>query len=481
MLGMAGTITIAWSVSSFISSMFIEHSSMSKAAPVLLWLIVGGVAKSTAIWLGELLAVNSTATVKFQLRQKFFSSINRLGSGWLAKRSIAELNMLATTGLDALDPYFAKYLPQLVSTALVTPILLFIIWLKDFSSGLVLLFTLPLVPLFMILIGWATRAVQERQLESLNALSRHFLEVLRGLTTLKIFNRVSVQREILKEVSNEHRLRTMKVLRITFLSGFALELISSLSVAIIAVSIGLRLLSGDLNLSVGLFVLLLAPETFLPLRQVGAQFHASSEGVAASEEILSIIESAGKAQDQGVATDNFKFDPATFYAITGPSGAGKSTLVVNLLGLGESSGVLAIEDCAWMPQRNKLFAGTVAENIVGIGNEAILESLEHAMRLAALDDLSPSQQVGENGSAVSGGQSQRICLARAFYRATTSKSKYLVLDEPISALDEARASAVIAALSDFASQGKTVIAVSHQSSLINAANQVIEVKHARYA
>ena len=448
---------------------------MATAAPILMWLLVGGFVKALTIWLNELIAVRATASVKFELRQKFYSAINCLGPGWLAKRSIAELNMLATSGLDALDPYFAKFLPQLLSTALVTPAYLLIIWLNDGSSGVILLLTLPLVPLFMVLIGWATRAVQERQLESLTSLSRHFLEVLRGLTTLKIFNRIDVQREILTDVSNEHRIRTMRVLRVTFLSGFALELISSLSVALIAVSIGLRLLSGDLDLSVGLFVLLLAPEAFLPLRQVGAQFHASSEGIAASKGILDIIQSAAPRKERSLRDPNSKFAAGTFYAITGTSGVGKSTLVQNLLGLGESPAEISLEECAWMPQRSKLFAGTVAENIVGIGNSFKHGDLQHAMKLAALDDLLASQQVGENGLSLSGGQAQRVCLARAFYRVIIRDSKFLVLDEPISALDEARAATVVAALTNFTAQGKTVIAVSHQSRVIKAADQVIEV------
>jgi ATP-binding cassette subfamily C protein CydD len=446
-----------------------------QASPILLWLLFSGLVKALTIWLNELLAVRATASVKFELRQKFYSAINRFGPDWLAKRSVAEMNMLATSGLDALDPYFAKFLPQLVSTALVTPAYLLIIWLKDSSSGLTLLFTLPLVPLFMILIGWATRAVQERQLESLTSLSRHFLEVLRGLTTLKIFNRIDVQKQIITQVSNEHRIRTMRVLRVTFLSGFALELISSLSVALIAVSIGLRLLSGELDLSVGLFILLLAPEAFLPLRQVGAQFHASSEGIAASEGILDIIESADTRKDGGLHVTSERFTAGTFYAITGTSGAGKSTLVQNLLGLGESSAEIMLEECAWMPQRSKLFAGTVAENIVGSGNSFTSDVLQQAMQLAALDDLLPSQQIGENGLSLSGGQAQRVCLARAFYRAITRNSKFLVLDEPISALDDARAATVVSSLTNFTAQGKTVIAVSHQSRVIEAADEVIEV------
>jgi ATP-binding cassette, subfamily C, bacterial CydD len=475
MLGSAATITISWSASLFISQVFIQHASMQSVSFCLGWLLLGGTLKALTIWLQELAAVKATAAVKLELRKKFFEALNALGPGWVAKRSAAEVNLLATTGLDSLDPYFAKYLPQVVYTALITPAFVVIIWLSDFSSGLVLLLTIPLVPIFMILIGWATRSVQQKQLEALNALSRHFLEVLRGLTTLKIFGRAKSQVEILTRVSEEHRLRTMKVLRVTFLSGFALELISSLAVALIAVSIGLRLLSGDISLVVGLFVLLLAPEAFLPLRQVGAKFHASSEGVTASTAILDVIDSA-RAVPQKIASSNLpNFELGSFYAITGPSGAGKSSIFTELLGLGASTQTLSFAECAWMPQQNKLFAGTVTENIVGVDVTPDIAVLKESMRRAALDDLDGSVQVGENGSAVSGGQAQRICAARTFYRALNCEVQLLLLDEPISALDPERASVIVESLKLFAKEGNAVVAISHQTGVIEAADAVIEV------
>jgi ATP-binding cassette subfamily C protein CydD len=475
MLGSAATITIAWAASFFISQVFIEHATVKSVSYSLGWLLAGGTAKALTIWLQEVMAVRATASVKLELRKKFFEAVNRLGPGWVAKRSVAELNLLATVGLDSLDSYFAKYLPQVVYTALVTPAFVLIIWFSDFSSGLVLLLTLPLVPIFMILIGWATRSVQQKQLDALTSLSRHFLEVLRGLTTLKIFDRAKSQVEILTRVSEEHRVRTMKVLRLTFLSGFALELISSLAVALIAVSIGLRLLSGDITLAVGLFVLLLAPDAFLPLRQVGAQFHASADGVAASTGILDVIDGA-RAKRVAAATPHLpNFELGHFYAITGPSGAGKSTIFTNLLGLGDTAPVLSFDESAWMPQQNKLFAGTVLENIVGIGVPFDSTKLDLAIRRAALDDLDGSALVGENGSSVSGGQAQRICAARAFYRSLNETTKFLLLDEPISALDDERARVLVESLTLFAREGKAVVAISHQAAIISVADQVIEV------
>jgi ATP-binding cassette, subfamily C, bacterial CydD len=477
MLGSAATITISWSIAYFISQIFIEHASLGSVAFCLNWLALGGAAKAFVVWLQEFYATRAATAVQYELRQKLFDSINHLGPGWLANKSVAEINLLATSGLDALGPYFSKYLPQLVYTAMVTPIFVVIIFLTDLASGLTLLITLPLIPVFMILIGWATRSVQQRQLQSLTSLSQHFLEVLRGLATLKIFGRVDAQVETLNKVSKEHRERTMTVLRITFLSGFALELISSLAVALIAVSIGLRLLSGDLTLLVGLFVLLLAPEAFLPLRQVGAQFHASAEGVAASSGILDIIDDASSVRESQLDSmktfDLTSFEFGAITVITGPSGVGKSSIFMEVLGLAEGSSVADLSEISWMPQTAKLFSGSVSANIAGVNVVPDREKLLQACNLAALDDLAIDYVVGVGGVGVSGGQAQRICLARAFYRALDKETKYILLDEPISALDDERAKVVVDSCRTFASMGSAVVAISHQAILAEAADALI--------
>ena len=480
MLGSAATVTISWSLAFFVSQVFIEHTTLDSVSFCFVWLAIGGVIKAFVAWLQEFLATRAAAAVKVELRQKLFDAVEKLGPSWLAKKSVAEVNLLATSGLDALEPYFSKYLPQLVYTAMVTPAFLAIIWLTDLPSGVTLLVTLPLIPIFMILIGWATKSVQQRQLDSLTQLSQHFLEVLRGLTTLKIFGRVDAQAKTLERVSGEHRQRTMKVLRVSFLSGFALELIASLAVALIAVSIGLRLLSGELTLMVGLFVLLLAPETYLPLRQVGAQFHASAEGVAASSGILDIIQEAKSISESesSVAGDEYAFEPGKLTVLVGPSGAGKSSIFRRLLGFDSSSFALEIAQVSWLPQASKLFDGSVETNIVGPGRRTEKSTLRSACEMAALDDLAAEHEVGVSGASVSGGQAQRICLARTFYRALESKCSYLLLDEPISALDEARATVVLQSLKSFAASGLVVVAISHQKLLVEHADRVIEVPSA---
>lgn len=481
LLGTAATIAIAWGIAVFVSGVFIEKASVDSVAGNLIIVALAGLVKALVIWLQELLSARAAVSAKTELRQKYFNAVSKLGSNWINNRSIAELNLLATTGLDALGPYFSKYLPQLVYTALVTPIFVVVVWSQDLGSAITLIVTLPLIPLFMVLIGWATQTVQQKQLIALTRLSQHFLEALRGLTTLKIFRRADAQVNTMSVASEQYRVRTMKVLRVSFLSGFALELLGSLSVALIAVSIGLRMVNGELSLLVGLFVLLLAPEAYLPIRQVGAHFHAAAEGVTASQAILDVIDEAKRAES--IAQQNStSFAPGfalgKLTVITGPSGAGKTSILRGFLGFDGGESAVPIERVAWAPQQHKLWPGTVRENIVGPldSNGSIDQgALTEAMSLAALDELELDTQVGVDATEISGGQAQRICLARAFYRTLTHDSDYLLLDEPISAIDQQRASRVVQSLVEFAGAGKTVVAISHQQALIDSADSRIEV------
>ncbi|WP_291049252.1 thiol reductant ABC exporter subunit CydD [Herbiconiux sp.] len=243
-------------------------------------------------WTTDINAARGSAVVKSELRARVLDAVTRLGPGRLATRNSTSVAVTAGSGLDALDTYFAKYLPQLILTAIATPVLVVVIWWQDWISGLTVALTLPLIPVFMILIGWATQAVQQRQWQKLQRLSTAFLDVVGGLSTLKIYGRQHRQSARIRTVTEEYRGETMKVLRVSFLSGFALELAASLSVALVAVSIGVRLIDGSLGLGVGLFVLLLAPEAFLPLRNVGAQFHAAADGVAASTSVFELLDEA---------------------------------------------------------------------------------------------------------------------------------------------------------------------------------------------
>ena len=473
LLGTSATIVFAFHLATFIAKVFIEHVSVQSASVNLIWATCAGALKALTLWLQEVLSARAAISAKSELRHKFFKALADRGPAWLADQDSAKLGALATSGLDALDAYFAKYLPQLVFTALVTPIFTIVIFTQDPGSGWALIATIPLIPLFMVMIGWATRSVQQKQLDALFRLSSHFLQLLRGLTTLRIFGRTEAQSEIMKNVAEDYRKRTMKVLRISFLSGFALELLGSLSVALIAVSIGLRLVNGELSLAVGLFVLLLAPEAYLPLRMVGANFHAASEGVAASKEILDILElpSKQKGKDESLVA---KAEAGEVTLLTGASGAGKTTQVRNWLGFDRQGAgdEIRLSKTAWLPQQIGLFAGTVTENIAGVGEQVDRTRLAEAMRLAALDDVAESDGVGVGGTALSGGQQQRVGLARAFYRALGAGCETLLLDEPVSALDARRASVVSDSIRHFADRGLRVVVVSHQIDELSFDRQI---------
>ena len=471
-IGVLSTLVIAWHLTRFITQVFVTHANPVTVAGSLFVAGFFGLVKGITIWAQEALAARASASARQELRGKYLSALFLLDSaGRSPQDSTAARHMLANRGLDALDAYFAKYLPQLAFAAMVTPVFVLVTFMTDWLSGLILLLTIPLIPLFMAIIGWATRSVQQRQIDSLNRLSQHFIEVLRGLTTLKIYGREWAQIHILREVGEQYRRKTMKVLSVSFLSGFALELAASLSVALIAVSIGLRLMDGSLALSAGLFVLLLAPEAYLPLRMVGANFHAAAEGVQASAAVLDAIEAANlETSEQRIPAEDLPTRGA-LTVLAGPSGAGKSTLLKqyrNSFGLGQ---------VAWMAQTPYLFEGTVLENLIGPGSarrgDYDSNALKDALTASCLDDLALEQQVGEAGSAISGGQRQRVALARAIYRLHSKRLDYLLLDEPISALDSTRAEAIVFNLKKLASNGVSVVAVSHQGLLIEAADSIV--------
>lgn len=498
-------IAIAWFLSASVTAV-IAGSTLSAIGAQVLWLVVAVLVRALTTGLLDSLAVRAAGSVKSELRLRMLRAVRRLGPGWLSARNGTRLSTVAGPGLDALDAYFSKYVPQLILTAIVTPVLVVVIALRDPLSGLIIALTIPVIPVFMILIGWSTQGMQNRQWAALTTLSTGFLDVVGGLATLKIFGRQNRQAAHIAALTNDYRERTMKVLRLSFLSGFALEVIASLAVAIVAVSIGLRMIGGDLGLGVGLFVLLLTPEAFIPLRQVGVNFHAAADGVAAAEEVFEVLEAVGSgsaspfrssaqtavaASVEVVATvgygdrrvlDGFRacFEPGTVTAVTGPSGSGKSTLVAAILGFVPNDGavtlagrVLERDRIAWAGQRPGLVAGTIGEN-VSLGSTAASDSLiERSLELAGIAELPASRTLGDEGSGLSGGQAQRVAIARAYYRSLERHCPVVVLDEPTSALDVGAEAKVIAGLKAMAADGRTVIVVTHRAAVIASADHVV--------
>jgi len=470
------------------------------------------VVRAVSVWLLDVLAARGAASVKSQLRVRVLAAVTRLGPAWLASRSSGRLTTIVSTGLDALDGYFSKYLPQLILTAIATPILVLVLLTQDFWTAVIVVITLPIIPLFMVLIGWATQAVQRRQWTALTALASSFLEVVDGLSTLKIFGRQHRQAKRIEAITDDYRVRTMSVLRVSFISGFVLELAGSLSVALVAVSIGVRLVDGELGLAVGLFVLLLTPEAYLPLRQVGAQFHAAADGVAAADDVFEILDaersSSGMepavaqparrgdlelralrvAYGERVVVDEFaaRFEPGRLSVLAAPSGAGKSSIVAAILGFVPFTGEVLFDGSpvnaatardlvAWSGQRPALVAGSVAANIAMTETpDATL--VAEAMRYAAAELVDPAQVLGAGGSGLSGGQSQRVAIARAIYRTLDRDTPVVILDEPTSALDLATEGEVIRGLHELAATGRIVIVVSHRDAVLAASDTIVEVR-----
>jgi len=465
-------------------------------------------------WLTELAAHRASAAVKSELRGRLLERATALGPGWLDGQRTGSLVALATRGVDALDGYFSRYLPQLGLAVVVPVAVLARIVTEEWVSAAIIVGTLPLIPLFMALIGWATQSRMDRQWLLLSRLSGHFLDVVAGLPTLKVFGRAKAQAESIRRITADYRRATMRTLRIAFISSFALELLATLSVALVAVTIGMRLVYGDMDLYTGLVILILAPEAYLPLRQVGAQYHAAAEGLGAAEEIFSVLETPAPTPGTGTVPEgalsfeevtvrypgrtadavtdvSFTVGPGETVALVGPSGAGKSTLLHALLGFVRPTGgrvriggadltgldLAAWHDrVAWVPQRPHLYAGTITENVrlarPGADDDAVRRALRDAGALEFVEALpeGAGTVLGEDGAGLSAGQRQRLALARAFL----ADRPVLLLDEPTAALDGATEAGIVAAVRRLAA-GRTVLLVVHRPALLALADRVVRL------
>lgn len=499
------------------------------------WKLVAGTVVAIAIvfmtraalaWLTDVVAVRSSAKAKQELREAALDRIMAQGPAGPAAQSPGDVAALLTRGIDSMDAYYARYLPQLVLSVIVPIAILATVLGQDFLSALIIAVTIPLIPVFMILIGLYTKSRVDRQWRTLASLSGHFLDLISGLPTLVIFGRAQAQAEAIRAMGNRYRSSTMSVLRISFLSSFALELLASLSVALVAVSVGLRLAEGQIQYAPALFVLILAPEAFLPLRLVGQHFHAAAEGLGAAEKIIDFIEGplpvAGGARQApqrvrivvddleiayanrartALTSTSFVAEPGTVTAIVGASGGGKSTLLSALLGfatpahgrilvgvdqpLTETDLVSWRSAIGWLPQHPHLIsveldAEPTIRGIIEFGrqprfsDEQIWDALDLVgltPQIRALTDGLESR-LRADGSGLSVGQRQRLALARAMVGAPP----VLLLDEPTAALDPESEDLVARSMRAAADAGATVIVVAHRPAVVDIADQVVRVE-----
>nr|WP_239071866.1 thiol reductant ABC exporter subunit CydD [Amycolatopsis sp. SID8362] len=419
-----------------------------------------------------------------------------------------------TRGADATDSYLTGYLPSLVVSVVMPVAVIARLFTTDLVSALVVTATLPLIPVFAILVGKHTAARTERQWSLLLRLGGHFLDVVRGLGTLRVFGRAAAQASTVRSMTSAHTDATMKTLRIAFLSALVLELVATMSVALVAVPIGFRLLDGGLDARTALLVLVLAPEAYLPLRAAGAKFHAAAEGLTALREALAVpvltprqavstrrrgapsleLDRVSVCYD-GVAVlsdVDLRVPAGARIALVGPSGSGKSTLLAVLLGfVTPSSGRVLVDgvdlrslspddwlaDVAWVPQRPTLFRGTLAENIA-LGQPADVPA---AARAAALDSVAAGlpagydTQVGELGEGLSAGQRQRVGLARALARTSAG---LVLLDEPTTRLDSRTEETVLSATRRLLPD-RTAVLVAHRPAMVTLADRVVELRDGR--
>lgn len=515
-------IAQAWLLARTLDAVVFADAGLTEVGAWLWWILALFCARALLLWGSDLAAFRAAALVKLAVRDRLYRHLLSLGPARLALERSGELSTVLTDGVEALEAYYARYLPAAALMALLPFAILAVVFPLDWLSGLVLLLTAPLIPLFMILIGQGAERLNQRQWRRLTRLSAHFLDVIQGLTTLKLFNASRRETETIARISDAYRESTMAVLRVAFLSSLALEFFATVSIALVAVSIGFRLLWGEMDFLPGLLILLLAPEFYLPLRNMGTHYHARMDAVGAAERIVHLLALAAPAPpvparpvpdmrltpirfvdtavtfpggQRGLDGIDLEIRPGEHIAIVGPSGAGKSTLANLLLGfVAPSRGDVLIGDhplaaldieawrrqLGWVPQRPHLFAASVAENIrlarPGASDAAVVAAARQAQVHDVIAQLPQGYQtpIGEGGIALSGGQAQRIALARACLR----RAPLLLLDEPTASLDAHSEGLVQTALADLA-RGATLVVIAHRLDTVRKADRILLLEDGR--
>jgi ATP-binding cassette, subfamily C, bacterial CydCD len=474
--------------------------------------VVGGRAAVAAAT--EAVSQRSAVAVKSELRRKLVYHAARLGP---AAPDRARVTTLAVDGLDGLDLYFSRYIPQVALAAVVPVVVIIRLFAADPLSAVIVVLTVPLIPIFMVLIGKATEVVTARRWRTLTRLAHHFLDVVSGLTTLKAFGRAKAQVGSVRGITDDYRRTTMATLRVAFLSALVLELAATLSVALVAVSVGLRLVEGHLDLTTGLLAIILAPEAYFPIREVAARFHAAADGIAAADALFEVLDTplapSGTVtevpdlrdgarlvvEDAGIvhrgrdtaapAGVSFDIGCGELVAVVGSSGAGKTSLLSAILGVMPlSSGQISLElngrrldladldrtswqkHIAWVDQSPYLFAGSLADNVRLADRAASDTDVRAALDEAGLADMALDRIVGEGGIGLSAGEKRRVALARAILR----RASLVLLDEPTAGLDAATEALVMGSIRRLADHSAVLMA-AHRPGAVAMADRIVAV------
>lgn len=479
--------------------------------------------RSLLAWGKEMAGFRIGARVRRGVRQALLQHINSLGPIQTSVFGTGALSASVIEQVESLQDFYAYYLPMMFQVVLVPIVILVIVASLNWLSALILFICGPLIPFFMALVGMGAASANQRSFKTLSRMSTHFLDILQGLTTLKLFDQSKIQAKKIAAVSDAYRKETMRVLRIAFMSSGVLEFFSAVSIALVAVILGLSLLGhihvgddGHLTLFSALFVLLLAPEYFLPLRELGVHYHARAQAIAAAEEIIHILKMPPNKTDQllqvfdadqlTVTFENvsfgyheaegkilkqicFRLNAGEKIYIVGESGAGKTTILNILMGfLQPTQGCIKINDrdlnlihpkdwyrhISWVGQHPRLFQASVRENLLMAKANATPEEMQQALVEANLVEFVQSlpdgidTEIGEQNFGLSGGQAQRLALARAFLR----NGPLLLLDEPTASLDQQTKQQILQSLAKLA-QNKTVITLTHDLHDIPADARVL--------
>lgn len=508
----------AHNLSHLVNSVFLDHLTQAEVVPQVIVLILIVFLRAVFTFLNGTAAASLSAKVKSAFRSMLLAKISRLGPAYTRGESTGEMTTTALQGVEALDAYFSQYLPQILIAALLPVMILLVVFPLDTLTGVVFLVTAPLIPFFMSLIGRASENETRHQWQALSRLGSYFLDTLQGITTLKTLGQSRARTRQIEDVSERYRETTLKVLRITFLSALALELLATLSTAVVAVEIGLRLLYSKIVFEQAFFILLIAPEFFQPLRQLGARYHAGMTGVVAAKRIYEVLDTPEplsrrikdtplslpgtlesfslellqvsfaypQRQKDALHDVSMTLNSGKSHGLVGRSGAGKSTLMQLLLRFiqpgagrillnGQDLSIFQLEDwrrqIGWVPQQPALLDATILENIRLAKPGASLSEVRHAAAQAHLDSFVMSLREGyetrvyEKAVRVSSGQTQRIALARAFLK----DAPFLMMDEPTAHLDVELEEGLNESVQRLM-QGRTTLVIAHRLSTLRKAD-----------